>query len=400
MRKTTKLGFLEALVGVMVLVMGMPLAMAYDFGTAGPEDGIEYGDFHSATYLRCNACHTMHYSEDGDSPPTTGFGPDTDDPADGIGDFGVEDGGPFHHLLIKKNVTDLCLMCHDDPTISPDVYDVTAGSETPGGDFAPSGSVTEVNGHNPGGDTTYSESLILPLDDTIGDDGMKPPGVEGGPTVLSRWTCVECHDEHGDTGEAFMYRNLKKNVGLGTGGYPVDVSGSLITNTAGPVELGDAEEAQIWTGSANFDAEANASHNVYRVAAVDDDDIGFGAWCAGCHGNFHGDDDSDSDTHDGLNWIRHPTAEPLTVATPPAEDTADHFGTLFDSGKTFIPLETTTAITFATTLSGIDAAATEQVMCLSCHRAHASDTRNAVRWNSDGPAGAGNNCNRCHSKGD
>lgn len=358
MKSIMKLGVLAAMVAVIALAVGVPLAMAWD-DPAGDE--IETGDFHSAGKLQCNKCHTMHYSENGTTPTElSGFGMDADT------------GGPFPHLLLKENTTELCLACHDDPLISPDVYNATV--ELPGGDFAPAGSFAEANAHNPTG-TVGNASTLIPIDSEL---GLTPPGGTG---ALSRWTCCECHDEHGDTGQAFMYRNLLKNVG------GVDVSGTLMV--AGPAELGDTEEAQIWDGSSvNVTAEADINHNAYLVETNEDDDIGFGAWCGGCHGAFHGVDDND--THDGSAWIRHPTNTLLT------SDMETAYGALTG----FIPVETTrAAFTYSTDLSGLTAdETTDQVSCLSCHRAHAAE-KNAVRWDSAIPAGDNANCNKCHDKG-
>ena len=52
--------------------------------------------FHSGSQLKCNNCHTMHYSEGGQIPSTAnGYPQDADS------------GGPFEKLLLKANITDL-----------------------------------------------------------------------------------------------------------------------------------------------------------------------------------------------------------------------------------------------------------------------------------------------------
>ncbi len=337
MRPHMKSGLLAIAIGIMMLIVSVPSVMA------------ETGAFHDAANLQCGKCHTMHASEGGTLPTMPG-------------DSGAMT-GPNTQLLFKDNVTDLCLVCHSNPTLAPDVFD--AGIETPGGDFNYSGAVSnQAKGHNPGG-TSSNESGSIKIDTTF---SLTPPG----GSALTRWTCVECHDEHGETSEAFMFRNLKKR-GL----------------TSGEFVAGDSEESDIWDGSTANLAQSSTNHNVYKTASTISSSAGFGKWCATCHGSFHGGAVTESNVGDNTNWIRHPTA----TALPSGYIT--NYGT---TSSYLYPLETNNS-NASTTAEWTLTQGSEAVTCLSCHKAHATNYANATRWDNAGASGNGTGCNKCHAKG-
>ncbi|MBC8229482.1 hypothetical protein H8E77_08045, partial [bacterium] len=226
-----RLSLLVAMVGVIALAVGI-----FD-GRA----------FHKNVDAGCNACHTMHASQDGElSPPT-----------------------PQKHLIAVEG--EGCLACHEFDDQAPDVYG--SSPELPGGDYEYS--VNDyTTGHNPigGGDPVL---------------GLTPPG----GTTLENWSCNSCHDTYG----GFEYRLLRKDPGhLGN-----DLDGVIIAT--------NEDESEIWDGSANVD-QSSSNHNVYRTDIIGDKEVGFGRWCAACHPYFHGGDRSDPEVGDGSDWIRHPTA--------------------------------------------------------------------------------------------
>jgi hypothetical protein len=69
---------------------------------------VRAGDHHRDDTLSCADCHVMHYSQ------SHGYAPD------GSGTFLVPADGP-HEYLLRDDVNDLCLACHDDSTLAPDV---------------------------------------------------------------------------------------------------------------------------------------------------------------------------------------------------------------------------------------------------------------------------------------
>ena len=84
-----------SLLSVAILMVCVPMAMA--------------GDFHFGDNLICSDCHVMHYSQ------SHGYN------ADGTGIYTpLGTAGPYHYLL-RNDVNDLCLTCHDGVTWAPDV---------------------------------------------------------------------------------------------------------------------------------------------------------------------------------------------------------------------------------------------------------------------------------------
>jgi len=346
MKTIKKLSFLALLVAALAFAIGSS-AMA----------------FHDATNLVCNKCHTMHYSEDGAAP----------DMPDANGGLGLTEGGPNPHLLYYSNVSDLCLACHSG-TAGQTIGSETAWSvwgrttDTPGGDFQESdGTGNTINGHNPYGNGTNSSQLIDP--DAVMP--LTPPG--NSAVAMDNWKCTSCHDEHGDSSEAFDYRNLKKVIVINST-TSVDVSGTIGS--------GNTQEANL---GASY---GTTNHNVYWNGTDGADSATkFGAWCGGCHGNFHGDD-SDTTVNNGTDWIRHPTAYALgtTIAT--------NYTSTYDPN---IPVVSPQADTWTT--GTVTVSSNEEVFCLSCHQTHATVNPNLMRWDSDEAAGASGRCNKCHKKG-
>ncbi len=108
------------------------------------------------------------------------------------------------------------------------------------------------------------------------------------------------------------------------------------------------------------------------------------AFCTGCHGNFH---IQDTTTAGSSPWLRHPSDAPL----PSSGEFSDYV--------TYDPL-----IPVARpALSGVSSTVTpgsDMVMCLSCHRAHASPYYKMLRWDyrSTTLATALAGCGICHTR--
>jgi len=109
---------------------------------------------------------------------------------------------------------------------------------------------------------------------------------------------------------------------------------------------------------------------------------GFSAWCAACHGGFHGSEVTDPDVGDNTHWTRHPTDRSLGV------EIADNYGSSYDWRY---PIEDIDA-------NGV-VGATDEIFCLSCHRSHGTPYLNSTRGDTMQPSGAGTGCNKCHAKG-
>ncbi|NDY43636.1 hypothetical protein G3N55_12410, partial [Dissulfurirhabdus thermomarina] len=127
-----------------------------------------------------------------------------------------------------------------------------------------------------------------------------------------------------------------------------------------------------------------ADHNEYNGASSPEGypDHSLSHFCAGCHGDFHGNHNS---LHgDGASpWIRHPTHIALPASGEYAlYNTAD--GATPGPYDPMVPVARDPGV-----LPGMAAASaqvtpgSDQVMCLSCHRAHGSPYPDALRWDYD-----------------
>ncbi len=341
--------------------------------------------FHDGGVAHCNGCHTMHNSEHNASIITGG----------------TQGQGVSAYLLKTAKPSDTCLLCHARP-----------GSETGYGVFGTS--VLTPKPQRGAGD------YVFLLEDNINDGhggATSPiPGYEAGHNFLSdtkgiaadpvnttapggiypatSMACSSCHDPHGTDSFRMLYganRIVKGNDGTSfTFTHDAPVAEGIALNGAG---------------------ESNSNHTAYIS--------GMSAWCANCHGDFHAND---------INLI-HPSGTVLGGTIAGAYNAYN--GTtdcVNNPGVAGGPCGTGTqataylaAVPFEDAASAIDStagpSASSRVMCLTCHRAHATSAPNAGRWDfnvtlldEDGVESGsyalpnpydGNQrslCNKCHSK--
>jgi len=267
-----------------------------------------------------------------------------------------EPGGPAigDALLTHDSASDLCLSCHaanygavmgSDPLVPPtemgagnfvflledNLNDGPDGATNPiPGDAA--GHNINAPGHGLSSDPTYATS-------------------PGGNFPSSQMSCTSCHDPHGNTNYRFLY-------GLGQG--PSQGSGLGWTfSYAAPVAVG----LNVVAGA----PETNSNHVAYRS--------GMSAWCGNCHRDYvtnehkatlgfehRTDDTMDGDIVDRYNvyngTVDPAGGSPLTayLAAVPFEDANSTVG------RTGGPVTTS------------------RIMCLTCHRAHASSAPASGRW--------------------
>jgi len=285
--------------------------------------------FHQQGVGHCNSCHTMHNLQDGQLV-------DPDHP-DGNDD-----------LLIDAAASDVCLSCHSeqlgavfgfDPLIPP--------PELGGGNFvfllednlndAPDGAINPIDGSAAGHSIDAPSRGVAP-------DGTHPQA-PGGGFPSHRLGCTSCHDPHGNTN----FRMLRGAGPVGEGLPPF--------RRPAPEAVGIELIGAI---------ESDGYHSAYNY--------GVSAWCANCHtryGRDHGED----------GGFEHPVDENLNRRTirnyHRYNGTADPFGgNAATAYLAAVPFEDP-AVTVSST-AGPGAASS--VMCLSCHRAHATSAPQAGRW--------------------
>ena len=320
----------------------------------------------------CGNCHSMHNSQDG-------------------GD--VVTGGPLRHLL-----ADSCIGCHtgDNAELAsggttPYVYNtsVTYGTDTlAGGNFywvATAGEGNDTKGHN-----------VLGLS---GQD-QEITASEGAPGV---WvTCANsCHmtlaaeqtavPELGSGCEGCHLAVKHHKSGSTTEGIADEEDGWFrfcsghMSGGGHGVEGIEDDDWQYETASDNHNEYLGNAVNATTTAGFYNLGNTMTAYCCGCHGGFHVQDDSGS-------WIRHPS----DAIIPDSGEYAAY--------TTYSP-EAPVARPSLTTVSSTVTPGTDMVMCLSCHRAHGSPYDDMLRWDYDGQvAGGGGDdgtgCFTCHTTKD
>ena len=113
------------------------------------------------------------------------------------------------------------------------------------------------------------------------------------------------------------------------------------------------------------------------------------AFCATCHGLFHGAGNQGSQA---TAWVRHPTDWSLTAADPgnPGTTFVVNYGGLLAAQQRVLPL-------------GNDGTDADSIMCITCHRPHGSGENDLLRFayndgtnNEAGDATASFGCESCH----
>jgi hypothetical protein len=311
-------------------------------------------------------------------------------------------------LMQGTDASSTCLICHGGITGGPQQVLTTSTREgvppanyTPGGDFAwlmksyswntPQGIGTspgERHGHN----VVASDFGLFP-DSTL----LAAPG---GTYPSSRLSCISCHDPHG------RYRTLDDGT-VASKGKPIAASGSYgdpasfvqpTKDTAvgvyrmlggvgyQPKSLGGALAFGRDPPIALAPSTYNQSERVFDVRVAYGS--GMSEWCANCHGEMHMPAGGSSSS------FLHPSGALAKLGMAATiyniyVKTGDVTGTWALSYSSLVPYEegTTNRATLAaharndgSAVAG-PLAGTENVSCLSCHRAHASGWDGALRWN-------------------
>lgn len=324
------------------LVLGLAfLAATLTLGLGAPAQA-----FHGGGVAHCDGCHSMHNSPEN---PVTGT--------------------PNNQLLKGSDASSTCLNCHagGGSARSYHIFSTDASVWSPGGDFFWltqsytnsnwSGSVTsdpDNMGHN-----------IVAVDFGLTADGTNTTA-PGGQFPASALGCNSCHDPHGQVAGGTSGGQLPISVSGSYGDAPH--AGTIAGNyrLLGDTGYGMASDAPVAVTS-QF-GESDATHPAYGE--------GMSEWCATCHGAYI------NDTHkhpsgNGEFLNGHASNYNSYVAT------GDFTGTGADSYTALVPFERqeidkSVLKTAVTSTQGPDSS--DNVMCLTCHRAHASAFNNATRW--------------------
>jgi hypothetical protein len=290
------------------------------------------GEFHTRNLLFCSQCHTIHGSQQHTYNKTGA----------GVVFPPVANDGTVHEYLLKNEINELCLTCHDG-TAAHDVLEAGSFVRQAGGlnRTDSSGDYTPLTGH------TLGTSAMPP-----GNDGSYDPGGHG-------LTCINCHHQHGYAGFGFPDGEKGAYVNL----RDIDARGPTYARG---------------TNDTAFDVfRRNGSHSEDSIDFNEPDQTAsvYAAWCGNCHTDFHGAANSDNIGGVGGTgtsaFVRHPVAGVNIGAVGGGHSNKDVFATA-DTG---VPGTKTHYVQVMTATENWEPTAETDVTdhtpsCMSCHKAH------------------------------
>jgi hypothetical protein len=353
--------------------------------------------FHSGGVAECEGCHSMHNSHQGETMVTgTTYG-----------------AGSGIYLLKATDQSGACLNCHGAGTTLSGYHVSTSGINpgvntgaipqqlTPGGDFSwlkitttfvVRGSTNTALGQRRGHNVVAQDFDYVPDPElTVAPGGSYP---------AASLSCISCHDPHGE------YRRFADGswnttdlpiVGSGSYNSSADPTAGIYAVGAYRILGGDgyapvSEPGFPFTGNPPY-AVAPSTYNRLETTQQGQTFVAYGQgmseWCGNCHTNF-----VQSGYTSGMAGLRHPAGNDsnLTAAV------ALNYNAYVTSGvmtnitpnnaySTLTPFEVGT-IDYAVLkarggLSGaVDRTAntTNNVACVTCHRAHAGGFESMLRF--------------------
>jgi hypothetical protein len=321
------------------------------------------GDYHNGTSLICSDCHVMHGSQ---THALT------------AGGFSVPIGnaGPYADLL-RNDVNDLCLTCHDNSSFAPDVFGSNGGVAR----------VRNAGALNADPAKRSNDAGYDPIDGhTLWSTATAPGGTFTNAEGLA---CTNCHSQHGQN--AAQYRNLSKSGPL---------AGKDVTYAAGTNDL----LKDVYEAVPNGYSESQVNYNEPNTTGS-----AYGNWCSGCHTYYHGSGGSvnmggasGGDLAQGAtSWLRHPTAD-VNVGWAP---TRTYYSSLsqFNGHTNRVKVMDSQGL-----WDGTVADNTVTPSCFSCHKSHGNKNGFGLIFMSgtgtvteEGDNGTRQNdlCKQCHTDG-
>lgn len=331
------------------------------------------GDYHFGQDLICSDCHVMHYSQQ------HGYSPD------GTSLFTPLSNGP-HDYLLRAEVNELCLACHDGQSFAPDVFEANFNGfiRQAGGlnDEASTGDYYPTTGHTLGA-----------TDTPPGDDGSW--ATAGGFSAEGHLTCVDCHSPHGRT------RGLPTSgADVTRGGYRnlfVDRSTFVsISYSRGDVDGANGTSPTTWIHEDESDSVKVEHYGqtamTFNEPVVTGVESRYADMCKACHVQFHG-----VVTGPEIGqYHRHPTGGANLSAS-----FAGRLATKVNQVQCLSPTGKK-AGTYLATDTDLSPS------CMTCHKGHGNQNAFGLVYmlgtgtkTEEGDAGVDmrNSCRQCHSRG-
>ena len=398
-----------------VVGMGFPPTAIYQPNLGGipynaSVDGL---NFHAGGVASCDGCHVMHNASHVDgsqgAKSTHGISPGEVAWSNHTNAF----------LLQGSDQSSTCLICHGataaPATVTFEVATINpAGAPlfySPGGDF---GWLYKNYNNSPA--AHHGHSVQAQDYGLVGATNAAPGGtwqaISGNP--LGQFACTSCHDPHG------RYRLVVNGTGVGytwpanpsgtvpAGPYPVLPIASTGSYGASPVAASYAVGAYRLLGGQYYQPASNpnapfASDPPVAVAPTNYNHTeapgsevrvaygtGMSEWCANCHVAIH--ENNYTSGAFGFAGLVHPAGSSATLTAGQYNvyntyvSSGNYNTSLTNNYTSLVPFEQGPSATIAqlqaltSPSSSIAAGPTNNVMCLSCHRAHATAFDNIIRW--------------------
>jgi hypothetical protein len=323
-------------------------------------------------------------------------------------------------LLRSGDPSSVCLNCHEQSgTAGPSGFLVSTaeGDMPPGvpprqlgpaGDFGwlkksytwnagPGNRVESSSGESPGHNLLAADYGYFP-------DPLNA-AAPGGNYPAQQFACISCHDPHGS------YRRDATGTIRRTG-LPIRGSGSSATSAEpdsaaavgvyrllggvgyAPQSVGAAPAFTAPPPAAVAPADSNRSESATQTRVAYG--RGMSAWCRNCHADIHSQGVSEPGDPMSPGGLKHVAGDPDGLLDAALADnynrylrTGDLSGSAATAYLSLVPFEVGTdnyatlrqIVTLTPAEGPNTATGRPAVMCLTCHRAHASGWDQATRWN-------------------
>ncbi len=324
--------------------------------------------FHSGGVAECMGCHNIH------------------------------DAASTSALLVGGDISSTCLECHGETSAggyhiaSMDIAgtndNVIPRQMTPGGDFGwlLKTFTWDLRGANTEPGSEHGHSIVAADHPGFVADPTNATA-PGGTMDATQLSCNSCHDNHG------KLRRLSNGT-FATTGAPIVGSGSY-TNSADPAAGQAVGAYRLLRGTGStagsggvalngvFNAVVASNYNRSESATQTNVAYGLGVseWCASCHPDMLS---ATSPNH------THPTSAQFNSAMVTGYNAYMGSGLTGNPNfDTIVPYQEDNQTDYAALRTAAntptrDASTSSRVMCLSCHRAHASGFAHMTRWQNDG----------------
>lgn len=316
--------------------------------------------FHDGGVAKCNGCHSMHQSAD--AKPVAGSTANS-------------------WLMKGSDASSTCLNCHNGTTKGGYKIATADGSAlAAGGDFFWM-KTSWANGRTTSAADNHGHNIVAKDFGFTADADLDNAVAPGGTYAATKLGCTSCHDAHGQV-----------QGGTKQGQKPIEASGSYgaVPSTPDTILgnyriLGDSSYTAGSIQNDNF-----AFNNDAPVAVALNGSGGYGAsvaygsgmseWCANCHAGLLVSNSSTG---------KHPSGNDVKIDGYAGNynsyvKTGDFTGAQATSYDALVPYERGVGATLdpASTAGPVDGT-DGNVMCLTCHRAHASAFNNMARFSFD-----------------